>query len=915
MRWVWGKAGKGDIPHPLICHMIDTAHVALRLLEAGLPGSFGGRLSRGVEEPAAKLAIAFVAGAHDIGKCSCWQMKRDDLLPTEAPSRIPQALWESLKGKVPHGLMTDVHLRGWLVERFGLAPDTADLLATAAGGHHGEFFNEGRRNLLKNTTGDGVVLGGADWAQLRDRLLGELAERLGVDDTSLSAWKPDVPDAVLLTGLTAVSDWIASDERRFPYVGAEVDLDDYMRASKKRAEEAIDALGWARWRPARRAFPDLLPKNARPRAAQRTVMEMADEGMFDEPGIVIVEDAMGGGKTEIAQYAVAEWTRRLGLSGFFFALPTQATSNQMLDRLQTFLGLHSASDALLHLVHGAAGLNDEFLKLLAQDDPRVRAQINPSSVHAQEGPKAAGNTGVDVTASRWFTARWRGLLAPCGVGTVDQILRAGLRIRHNAVLHFGLSGKVVVIDEVHAYDLYMSTILDRVLEWLGRQGVPVVLLSATLPSRRRLELMRAWQRGAGREALPPAESEEPDKAPYPLVSWGTATTSSFRQPDPPQDSSVVLDFSHAYDSDKELARWLATVTADGGCVAVIRNTVGRAQSLYKALRAAGVRKRDLILFHARFPHARRHELERQVLRLFGKKGRRPKKKIVIATQVVEQSLDIDFDLMITDHAPVDLLLQRAGRLHRHDRAPEARHGFVAPRIVVTGVSGVDPVGFPTGSTMIYGSRLLIASWYALKNLREKGRAEINLPGDIRTLTEEVYGGDPPPNLRPADVDAYAVAVEEEESKRDVEELLAGNRCVPGPDGDKLHLMTELAENEEKDSQVTRLGMPSVNIVLLEEVSEGVVRPVTGGDAFSLNKSPNRKLEQALIQSSLSVSTPVAFARELFDREPCSAWRWTSWLRDHRALVLKGGRAQIGSYEVTYDEILGLQATGAAKAPS
>ncbi|MGW0590258.1 CRISPR-associated helicase Cas3' [Streptosporangium sp. NPDC002607] len=908
MRWVWGKAGKGDIPHPLICHMIDTAHVALRLLEVGLPGSFGGRLGRGVEEPAVRLAIAFVAGAHDIGKCSCWQMKRDDLLPIEAPSRIPQVLWESLGGKVPHGLMTDVHLRDWLVRQFGLAPATADLLAVAAGGHHGEFFNPGRRDLLKNASGDGMVLGGADWARLRDQLLGELAERLGVDDTSLSGWEPDVPGAVLLAGLTAVSDWIASDEHLFPYVGAEADLDDYVKASRKQAEKAIDALGWARWRPAQRALPDLLPKDAQPRAAQRTVMEMAGEGMFDEPGIVIVEDAMGGGKTEIAQYAVAEWSRRLGLSGFFFALPTQATSNQMLDRLQTFLGLHSASDALLHLVHGAAGLNDEFLKLLAQDDPRVRAQITPSGIHAQDGRKATGDAGVDVSASRWFTARRRGLLAPCGVGTVDQILRAGLRIRHNAVLHFGLAGKVVVIDEVHAYDLYMSTILDRVLEWLGRQGVPVVLLSATLPSRRRLELIRAWQRGAGRENLPAAEPTAADKAPYPLVSWGTATALSCRQPDPPQDSPVSLDFGHVHDRDEELAQWLATVTADGGCVAVIRNTVGRSQSLYRALRKARVPKRDLILFHARFPHARRHELERQVLRLFGKKGRRPKRKIVIATQVVEQSLDIDFDLMVTDHAPIDLLLQRAGRLHRHERAPEARRGFVVPTLVVTGVTGVDPVDFPEESKIVYGARLLIASWYALKNLREKGRAEINLPGDIRTLTEEVYGEDRPSNLGPADIDAYAAAVEEETSKREAEELLAGNRCVPGPDGDKLHLMTELAENEEKDSQVTRLGLPSVNIVLLEEVSEGVARPATGGDDFSLKKSPNRRTEQALIQSSLSVSTPIAFTRELLGREPCSAWRWTPWLRDHRDLILRGGRTQVGSYEVTYDETLGLQAS-------
>lgn len=895
MRWVWGKAKNGAIPHPLICHMLDTAHVALRLLDVALPGSFLDALHKGPVERAVRLlAVAFIAGAHDVGKCSCWQMKRQDLLPGDAPPGLPDVLWESLSRRVQHGLMTDVHLRQWLMQRFRLRLEIAGLLAETVGGHHGTFFDDISRRLLRNPAGEGAMLGGPGWSTLRDEHLEELARLLG--DPDLAGWEIDVPGAVLLAGLTAVSDWIASDESKFPYAGSDVDLDAYVKRSREQAKEAVDALGWGRWQPAGRSLPELLPKQAKPRPAQETVMALAAEGMFDRPGLVIVEDAMGGGKTEIAQYAVAEWVRRLGLSGFFFALPTQATSNQMLDRLQMFLGLHSAADTLLHLVHGAAGLNEEFLTLLKRGDPRTREPITPAGVYTDTGRK----DGVDVAASRWFTARWRGLLAPCGVGTVDQILRAGLRTRHNAVLHFGLAGKAVVIDEVHAHDLYMSTVLDRVLEWLGRYGVPVILLSATLPARRRVELLEAWQRGAGQ---PGPSSPAEGRLPYPLISWATAAQAKAVPVEAgDSDRIVMLDFEHACDTPGRLAAWLAEDTADGGCVAVICNTVGRAQSLYNALRAAGVPKRQLILFHARFPHARRHELEREVLGRFGRKGRRPKtRRIVVATQVIEQSLDLDFDFMVTDHTAVDLLLQRAGRLHRHDRKNRPAR-YVEPRLAITGITSTKPLSFPFGSDIVYGSRVLIASWYAIRQ-----RRQVSLPGDIRTLTEAVYGDDTP-KLLPADVDAYAQAVKEEAQERERQERLADQRCVPEPDVQRLYRMTELQPDEVEDSELTRLGLPSVDVVLLEETEGGLVRPVTGGEAFDLRKAPTRRQQRELVLSSLAVATPRALFAELAEQEPEPAWQWSPWLRGSRALVLRRGRAQTGRCQVTYDPILGLRAT-------
>ena len=216
---------------------------------------------------------------------------------------------------------------------------------------------------------------------------------------------------------------------------------------------------------------------------------------------------MGEGKTEAALCLADHWTEGAGLRGFYFALPTQATSNQMFTRIRDFLESSCREDPVqLQLLHGHASLSAEF-EVLRQNGDRLFSPQYPGV----EG----GSDHLGVTAAEWFTYRKRGLLAAFGVGTIDQALLAGLRTRHVFVRLFGLSGKTVIIDEVHAYDTYMTTLLERVLEWLAALGSPVVLLSATLPRDRKAELISAYRKGLGQEAPP-----EPDEAEYPRISWG-----------------------------------------------------------------------------------------------------------------------------------------------------------------------------------------------------------------------------------------------------------------------------------------------------------------------------------------------------------------------------------------------------------
>ena len=272
------------------------------------------------------------------------------------------------------------------------------------------------------------------------------------------------------------------------------------------------------------------------------------------------------------------------------------------------------------------------------------------NVHTEDGSDG-GQEGA-VVAAEWFTSRKRGLLAPFGAGTIDQALLSVLQVCHGFVRLFGLSHKVIVIDEVHAYDAYMTTLLQRLLEWLAALGSPVVLLSATLPMDRRRQLMDAYAKGLGHGEK---STDATLSAPYPRISWVDAAGLPHEQPvDAAKRSRRTLHLvrqempSGDQPFDQVSAR-IADALRDGGCAAVICNTVDRAQKMYIALKQHFPTD-DLSLLHSRFLFKDRQDRERQVLDQFGPPdeantaaghSRRPERAVLVATQIIEQSLDLD----------------------------------------------------------------------------------------------------------------------------------------------------------------------------------------------------------------------------------------------------------------------------------
>jgi CRISPR-associated endonuclease/helicase Cas3 len=452
-----------------------------------------------------------------------------------------------------------------------------------------------------------------------------------------------------------------------------------------------------------------------------------------------------------------------------------------------------------------------------------------------------------------------------------------------------------VLDEVHAYDTFTSTLLERLVAWLGAMGATVILLSATLPSDRRRRLLQAFG----------ARSDSPTSAPYPRVSVAASghirehTFGSLRP-------RLLVNVERRPDDADQTARWLVESVRDGGCSAWICNTVARSQSAYRILRslgASGALPADaiLLLLHARLLHADRTKREAEVEHLLGRDSKRPVRAIVVGTQVLEQSLDVDFDLLVTDVAPIDLLLQRAGRLYRHQRSRPAH--LLRPHLAVA-----VPEGGPLEASLrdiagVYEELVMRRTLLALE-----GRTQIALPDDIEPLVEAVYTSPDPP------VHAAALAAPREkyEGRMREQEISARQRALPRPTvpddpfGDFGVLLRDDDDPTlaEELRAVTRLGDPSVEVVCLHARNGRVYLDSECEREIDLARAPDREQVRALLANGTRVSTR-GLVYDLYRQGAPKGWTRSALLRHWRAILLENRVSSMAGFRLQLDDELGL----------
>ena len=867
----WAKTSENGW-HPLMLHMLDVAVVSDAVL-AREPESTRNRFAAllGLPWNEAKPWLLFIIACHDLGKaCPGFQLKQD--LGKQLISEMNLALRPGIDTQINHAYVSQIILTDFLIES-GWPEDLSELVADAIGCHHG---NRASPSVLNNLKGNKKSLGGNDWEFARSTLIGKLITTLGAKSTPTKSTLTG-PEFMLLAGLTSFADWIGSNNEHFPFGQLDDcnELDRWVEQRAILAKFALDKIGWTSRTPLLQneiSFDSVF--GFAPRPLQVAVASAVQKA--DQPCVILVEAPMGEGKTEAAFYAHLELQRRFGHRGLYIALPTKATGNAMFERTLTFLHSFSIERSLdIQLLHGATLLNDTY------------QQLQLKGINNMEGDG-------QILAGEWFSHKKRALLSEYGVGTVDQALLTILPVRHNFVRLWGMANRVIVFDEIHAYDAYTGTLLIHLIRWLIALGSSVILLSATLPPAIRRKLA----------SLVGAKYPSTDEF-YPRLSifrQGTMEQISFAA-DPTRRRCVKLQ---GVDSSLvSIQKELTYRTVSGGMALALVNTVQRAQDLYREF-AEGqhilesgviVGKRlpdntEIYLFHARFPADKRQVREDHALRIFGKEGTREGRKILIATQVAEQSLDLDFDCMVTDLAPIDLLLQRAGRLWRHSRT---NRPIVFPTLVVAGLCGEEPIQFgkPLWWNSVYREDILIRTWAQLHDLES-----LTLPDDIDGFVKAVY--EDKVSLSDTLEERALAASLAEDGEEFAHKTLAHQAIIGFPDDGSWNDSARFSKADDDDVGLhpslvaqTRLGEDSIIAV-----------PIFTADNFRQDAEPDFHTAKSLFLRSLSLSRK-GVVKKLQKNGVPEGWKKSALLRNCFPLIIDINGKWIEDSMVYLDDELGL----------
>lgn len=819
----WGKADKDnnylDKPkwHPLAYHCLDVAAVAASwwdespAIQHNFLAAFNCTQSRQL-----RAWVLFFIALHDLGKF-------DVRFQLKAPNAVAAA-WRPLS-KDDHGLsISDIDGfdhgwagMAWANQEYRSWLNHADTDHTvwerwkpwlaAVTGHHGDFYNPTK---ICDPEADPSIIQHDKTA--RYAFVSALAEIfLKPEGIGFQKLPPPASEGAqsLLAGFCAICDWIGSNTNVFKYQKTGVALCEYLntRIAEIKVGNLLRCFGLLAPVNEYQNINTLLKPDESPRGVQVEI-----DNLPTTPGLTLIEAPTGCGKTEAA-LAYAWRLLDEGIAdSIVFALPTQATANAMLARAETFAGL-VFGDANVVLAHGKSQFNEAFRRL----------------VNNRQQQTVQGKEEATIQCTHWlYNSRKRVFLGQVGVCTIDQVLLSVLPVRHKFVRGFGLNKSVLIVDEVHAYDAYMYGLLSEVLHRQKTTGGSAILLSATLPANVRAKLFEAWK----------SESNSRIDAPYPALWHATQdkvtchTVPDNQRPIRREVTTECLKLPSAF-PDEAVQKRIIEAAESGALVAVVMNLVDDAQRLARLLRNKTTIAVDI--FHSRFRFMDRQQKEKAVLNYYGRNALRDKGRILIATQVVEQSLDLDFDWMLTQICPVDLLFQRIGRLHRHQRNHRPK-GFELPQCTVFTVKD-DNYGL---HKHIYGNTRVL--WRTERLLADTDK--IVFPEAYRDWIERVYQRDDwadEPEAISLDYDAFSA-------------LQHGREA----DACRLTSMTISAFRDEDKNATTLTRDGEMNLTVLPILPDGYL--LDGKSLSELEKE--RDFEEIL--NLHSVPAPASWEKLLTD---------------------------------------------------
>ncbi|MGO3346253.1 MAG: CRISPR-associated helicase Cas3' [Marinomonas sp.] len=745
----WGKAqkqeieAKGDPYHLLPYHSLDVAAVGSILFSPTTELAKNMAEFLGLEPQEMTDLFVFFLTLHDLGKfASAFQaLYKDELnyLFAASPNRQYEGrefrhdllglyFWDKIKE------LEELYPRPLRNDEEGECLQTLMVFMDCVLGHHGKPINISKREELfpyverkKNTLAA---------TQFALDALALIRPRLPIDKLISPEWRRKLKQVSwTLAGVAVLADWVGSDQNFFTYCSTPMSLDKYWIIAQQRAKATLNATELVN------TFNKTPFKSIQEHFGfiPTPLQQWAQDVEIDNsPQLFILEDVTGAGKTEAALALTHRLLAADAADGFYFGLPTMATSNAMYKRVfDSYQMMFQADEAKpsIVLAHGAREMNELF-------------QSSVLSSSKADCDYSSNDQTATAQCNQWLSdSRKKALLAPIGVGTIDQALLSVLPRRHQSLRLLGLHRKVLIFDEVHAADEYMFELLESLLSLHLHQGGSAILLTATLSMEQRQRLAKIWLKESQSSNLIPKNYH------FPLatkVSLSSETPLIEHELESRSDVSRFVAVEHLDNEGAVVAKVLESAEK-GQCVVWIRNSVDDALKAYEMLCARMGNPENVLLFHSRFILEDRQRIEQKVLAYFGKSSGAEQRvgKILISTQVFQESLDADADLMISDICPIDDLIQRAGRLHRHTRNEN--------RVYQSGIidSRPPPVLYlhaPTWSDMpevdwlanhFLNTQYVYRSpgrlWLGMRKLRELGG--IKMPDNARELIEAVYSSD------------------------------------------------------------------------------------------------------------------------------------------------------------------------------
>ena len=697
-----------------------------------------------------RQALVLLTALHDLGKIN--DAFRMMLMANQ--SQRSGRHWEVTEALLMHHDGRLAHIGQDRRKRWALYAATA--------GHHGRPPSKDQVgwSRMRRAAGDEAISDAGALIDAFNALWPEasLAHRDGNGIRALTWWLP---------GFVTAADWIGSNAVWFPPRSDCIEWLDYLEQAREQAATAVHEAGLEPALPSDRRLFDWPP-----RPMQEAVREVP---LPQGPMLAIIEDGTGSGKTEAALVLAQRMLRAGKGQGLYVALPTMATADAMFARLRDVIGRMFVRSPSLTLAHGRAALSREFREFVAHDAQR------------EDEP----------ACTEWLADnRRRALLATVGVGTIDQALLAVLKARHSALRLFGLSSKILIVDEVHEVgEPYIVKLLETLLRAHRQMGGSAILLTATLPTTCRTRLIEAWGEAA------------PDSQAYPLLTVAGQTPQSVRTL---SDLRGPVAVRRLASMDEAVSVLVESARRGAACVWV-RNAVDDAIAGVGALRQAGV---EADLLHARFTLTDRLRHQGEALERFGKERRGGAGRVLVATQVVESSLDLDFDTMVSDLAPMAALIQRTGRLWRHlDRRPELERRVSSP---VLHVLSPDPDGSAEEDWL--HKVLHAGAWvYPLDEQWQTAQALfaagcIGGPASVRDLIESVKG---------EDSNGLPPAVERARLERLGDAYARQNLALQNRIGLERHYRDGTADADDRCFP-TRLGIEQRVLALARRKSETVI---------------------------------------------------------------------------------------------